>query len=199
MIAAKDVDSPLITLLRAIDTSADLTFIGSVDAVRNLAKQAVAAAPPLPPQFQEFLKLPDLTSAVLIRVNVSGDFKASITLRATDDDAAVELEKIVDDALVIGKNMALAQMAAMPKAPGDPVAEASSKYMLRITERFFEMLKPTRTGSNLTLASHGNSSVAVVGILIALVIARGSSRPSRCAENSDIELHEANRAGPVEL
>ncbi len=169
MIAAKDVDSPLTKLLKAVDVSSHLTFVGSVDAVRDLAKQAVAAAPPLPPQFQDFLKLPDLVSAVLIRANVTTGGTISATLRGTDEAAAAEIERIVNQGLSMGRQMALAQMAAMPRG-NDPIQDASAKYMARLTGKFFDLLKPVRNGQNVTLSGRNNSGVAGIGVLIALLL-----------------------------
>ena len=63
MLVAKDVKSPLVELLKKVDVSGQLTAVFSIDAVRPIMKQAVAAAPPVPPQLQGFLKLPDLLSA----------------------------------------------------------------------------------------------------------------------------------------
>jgi hypothetical protein len=73
MLTVKEADSPLISLLKTVDVASHVTAVFSVEAVRPIMKQAVAAAPPVPPPFQGFLKLPDLLSAILLRVNVGGN------------------------------------------------------------------------------------------------------------------------------
>ncbi|PWT79363.1 MAG: hypothetical protein C5B58_13615, partial [Acidobacteria bacterium] len=52
MLAVKDADSPLISLLKTVDVSSQVTAVFSVESVRPIMKRAVAAAPPVPPPFQ---------------------------------------------------------------------------------------------------------------------------------------------------
>ena len=116
MLAVKKVDSPLIKLLKTVDVSSQVTAVFSVDAVRPIMKQAVAAAPPVPPPFQGFLKLPDLLSAILLRVNVGERFQASFTLRGQDEASAEEVERLVNQGLAMARQMVMARSPACPAA-----------------------------------------------------------------------------------
>ncbi len=188
MIAAKDVDSPLIKQLKSADVSSHLTFVGSMDMLRGLAKQAIAAIPPLPPQFQDLLKLPDLLSAIVLRANIGGTFKVGLTLRAVDENAAAEVELIVTQGLATARQMALANMAKMPRT-NDPVQEASQKYMARLTGKFLDQFQPDRRGVDVTIAAQSNSSVALIGagmaayLLPATQSARGAARRMQSMNN----------------
>jgi hypothetical protein len=137
MLAVKEADSPLISLLKTVDVSSHLTAVFSVDAVRPVMKRAVAAAPPVPPPFQGFLKLPDLISAILLRVNVGERFQASFTLRGQDEASAEEVERLGNQALAMARQMVMAQIASMPRGANDPVPEAGMKYLMRIADKLF--------------------------------------------------------------
>jgi hypothetical protein len=129
MLAArlKDADSPLLRLLQKVDVSSHLTAVFSIDAVRPIMKQAMAGAPPVPPPFQDFLKLPDLLSAMVLRVNVGDKFKANLTLHAADEAAGQETERIVNQGLAMLRQLILGQVAARPAVSSDPVEQAGGK------------------------------------------------------------------------
>ena len=176
MLAVKEADSPLISLLKTVDVSSQVTAVFSVDAVRPIMKQAVAAAPPVPPQLQGFLKLPDLLSAILLRVNVGERFQASFTLRGQDEASAVEVERLANQGLAMARQMVMAKIASMPRGANDPVPEAGMKYLMRITDKLFSSVKLTRTGQNVSISIETGSSIATVGVLAGLSLPfRGST------------------------
>jgi hypothetical protein len=194
MLAGKEADSPLLTLLKQMDVSAELTAVFSVDSVRDMAHQALAHAPPVPPQFQDFLKLPDLLSAVLLKVNIGAKFKTSFTLRARDDAAGAEVETLVKRGLEMGRQAALAQIANMPNRGDDPVEEAAMKYMTRITDKIFALVKPVRTGQDVSVNFEGSrSSVATSGILVALLLP--AIQAAREAANRNASLNKIRQIG----
>jgi prepilin-type processing-associated H-X9-DG protein len=170
MLVAKDAKSPLVELLKKVDVSSHLTAVFSIDAVRPIMKQAVAAAPPVPPQFQGFLKLPDLLSALLLRVNIGERFQASLTLRARDDASSEEVERLVSQGLMMARQLVTAQIAAMPRGSNDPVQEASMKYLTRITDKLFSSLKLARKGENVSISVDTGSSIATIGLLGAFLL-----------------------------
>ncbi len=193
VLSGKEADSPLLTLLKPMDVSAELTAVFSVDSVRDMAHQALAHAPPVPPQFQGFLKLPDLLSAVLLKANVGAKFKASFTLRARDDAAAEEVETLVNRALEMGRQAALAQIANMPNRGDDAVEEAGMKYMTRITDKIFALVKPVRSGQNVSVSFESGSSVATVGLLVALLLP--AVQAAREAANRNTSLNKIRQIG----
>ena len=165
MFVAKDVESPLVELLKKVDISGELTAVFSIDAVRPIMKQAMATAPPVPPQFQSFLKLPDLLSALLLRVNIGERFEASLTLRARDNASAEEVERLAKQGLAMVRQLVQAQIATMPRGSNDPVQEAGMKYLTRITDKLFTSVKLARKGQNVSISAETGSSVTAIAML----------------------------------
>ena len=173
MIAAKNVDSKLTQLVRATDCSGTATVLFSLDAVRPMIDQALAHAPPLPPQFADFLKIPKLVSSGVIKLDFRTPGEFSATLRTADAKSAEELQGLIERGLAMGRQMALQNIAHQP-ATTDPVQQAMQKYETRMTGRWFDMLKPTRNGSDVKWAIEGASNpavnIAVIGVLAALLL-----------------------------
>ena len=185
MLSAKEVDSPLVNLLKTLDVSAEVTGALSVEALRDLWHQALAHAPPLPPQFQGFLKLPDLLSAVLLRVRIDTKFRGELTLRARNAAAAEEVETLVNQGLAMGRQLLLAQIANMPRHGDDPVKEAGAHYLTRITNKVFGLVKPVRNGTDVSVSGETGASAATVGILIGLLLPAINAAREAANRNTD--------------
>ncbi len=168
MLTVKEADSPLIRLLKTVDISSHVTAAFSVEAVRPIMKQAVAAAPPVPPPLQGFLKLPDLLSAILLRVNAGERFQASFTLRGQDEASAKEVERLANQGLAMARQMVMAQIASMPRGANDPVPEAGMKYLMRITDKLFNSVKLTREGQDVSISIETGSSITTLAVFAGL-------------------------------
>jgi hypothetical protein len=188
MLSGKESDSPLVSILRKTNLSSDLTAVLSVDMVREQLKQSIVHVPPLPSPLQGFLKAPDLLSAVLLSVNVSEKLKANLTLRARDETSGEEVEALVNQGLNMAKQMMLAQMSNAPRRASDPVREASMKYEKRVTDKVFGLIKPVRKGQNVTIAVETDSSVATIGVLVALLLP--AIQAARAAANRNTNLNK---------
>jgi len=174
MIAANAVVSDLTKLLKSTDCSGTATAIFSLDAMRNLINQALAHAPPVPPAFADFLKIPKLISSGVIKADfrVPGEFSA--TLHTADAKSAEELQGLLERGIAMGRQMALAEIAREPAPANDPVRQAMQKYSVRMSGRMFDSLKPTSEGSDVKWSTPGTAgpavNIAVVGILVALLL-----------------------------
>ena len=110
MLTAKDVDSPLVKLLRNSDCSATYTVLASLDAMRDLITEALVKIPQLPPPLDQFRKAPMLISSAKMQADFASGVDFSITLHAVDDEAAGELLDLLNNALALGKQVMLGQM-----------------------------------------------------------------------------------------
>ena len=163
-------------LLGGIKETPDLFAIVLVERLRPLLASALAEAP-VAPQFAELKKVPDLLSSVAAKINLVGEPGASLTIRAQDEEAAEQLERIIDGLLATGKAALLAEMTKQA-ASDDPVAQAMAKYTQRISDRIWQTFRPVRRGNALPLGTSPGGSVpnaqmanaAVIGILVALLL-----------------------------
>jgi hypothetical protein len=188
MLAVEKADSPLIGLLKSVDVSGQLTAVFSIDAVRPIMQRAIASAPPVPPPFRDLTKLPDLLSAIILRVNGGASFKLSLALRARDDDSAVEAEKIVNEVQTFGRQVILAELAAIPQRGDDPVQAAGVAYLRRVIDKISALFKPVRNGSDVTITVESGLSVAAVPVLIALLLP--AVQAARAAANRNTTLNK---------
>ena len=169
----------------------DALAILLVEPIRPLIAQPLATAP-VPPPLADLKKIPDLLTSVGAKVNLTGDMSMSLTLRATDEAAAQQMEEIIDKMIELGRQAILAEMAKQ-SASSDPVEQAAAQYSKRISDRMLQTLRPVRKGDALTLATGGNKNpqmaqMATIGILIALLLpavqaAREAARRAQSMNN----------------
>ncbi len=151
----------------------DATVLLFVEPLRPLLAMPLAMAP-LPPPLADVKRIPELLTSVGAKVNLRGGPSLTLILRANDEDAAVELEKIIDQALDMARQAMAAEIAKQENS-SDPVEQAFAKYSKRIGEKMLEYFRPVRKGEKLTLTTDAGdnpqmASMAVIGILVALLL-----------------------------
>ena len=173
MIAATAVDSDLTKLLKSTDCSGTATAVCSLDAMRNLIDQAMAHAPPVPPPFADFLKIPKLISSGVIKADLRTPSLFSATLALPRRQICGGIGAVDRRAIEMGRQALLVQIAHEPHAD-DPVQQAMQKYSIRMSGRMFSSLKPTRDGSDVKWSIAGANgpaaNIAVIGILVSLLL-----------------------------
>jgi hypothetical protein len=169
MIAARDVDSPLLQTLRSTPMRNDITAFLAVGPIRGLLKQFTAQTPPLPPPLQPLWELPDQLDTVMVAVNLSRERMSGIKLIATDEDAAQKLETTLQQGLAFAKQMLLGQMLqSMDDAGDDPEQQAMQRYLVRVANTLEGRIRPTRTGKQVLITL--NANYATSGVLVALLL-----------------------------
>ncbi|MCL4204393.1 MAG: DUF1559 domain-containing protein [Pirellulaceae bacterium] len=187
MIAAREVDSPLLQTLRSTPMRNDVTAVLAVAPIRDLIKQLTAQAPPLPPPLQPLLEVPNQLESVMVAVNLSRERMSGIKLTATDEVAAQKLETTLLQGLGFVKQMLLGQaLESMPGTGDDPEQQAMQRYMVRVANTIEGRLRPTRTGNQLVVtlsADYATSGVLVALLLPAVQAARDAARRTQGMNN----------------
>ena len=161
-------------------TKNDAMVIFSLDPMRPLIQLGMAQSPPLPPQLEQFKKIPDLISMAILRLNVAGEGPSGLTIASHDAGEAEELEKLILKAMEIGKAQMFAKMAQDPgmRKESPAMQQATQAYMQRITDSMLSAFVPTRKGKLLTIEQEGGigglasaqMNLPMIGILVALLL-----------------------------
>ena len=170
MAAQPSVTSPLHQRAKALDLTAQVAAVFSLDAVRDSVKQMLATVPQLPPPLAEFPKLLELSSAYELRLTLKGTFRIETILHTTDAQSAPEIERIVNSALQFAQISLRLQMQQQFARSQDPIEQALGKYMQRMVTATFETIKVQRAGTDVSVSSEQNFGVASVGIGAALLM-----------------------------
>ncbi len=165
------VPGPLSQLASKTGLSADLTVIAVLEPVRPMLVAQLSQVP-IPPPFVGVKRLPELIDAAKVELTITGQPRSSLALLAPSDQAAQELETVVNQLMQIGQQMILAQVTSEMGQTDDPVEQASAAYAQRMTQRMFEMFQPKRKGNMLVLAQEGAvaNQTAMIGVLVALLL-----------------------------
>ncbi len=205
ILTAPHGDSPLRKMLAAADDSPVGVWYLAMEPLRPLYHQALAqAGQQIPPPLMVFTKIPDLMDSLVASATQSerGEMHIEVTATAPDEQAATQLEKLIKQAMEIGKSMMLAGMSeSMSRAPNeDPdVTAAMMKYMKRLTDKVAASLQPVREGKRVIMRLNSPSGPASVAVLTALLLpavqaAQGGGTSKRVAEQ-----FEGNRASDFEF
>ena len=185
------VEGALSKLLKVTNVSGDIAAVAVMDPVRQMLSAALAMAP-VPQPFAGVKRIPELVDAVKFQVKIKDGLSGGLAILCPDESAAEELEELINQMLVIGQQMAMAEMSKQADSD-DPVEQAMAQYMKRINQVMFDSSRPSRKGNILAFSSGGAgqtelTSVAVVGILVALLLpavqaAREAARRTQSMNN----------------
>ncbi len=175
-------------LLGAIGATPDLAAVIDIETLRGRIAAPLAMAP-VPPPFESVKRVPGLVFSVEAKAHLVSDGGMSLVVRANDEAAAKELEKIVDGLMRTARQMAEAEIGRKG-ASEDPVEQAAAHYAKRMLDRFARLFRPKRTGDTLTLSFQAGEQIqiATIGVFVALLLpavqaAREAARRSQSTNN----------------
>ncbi len=143
---AQPRDGRVSRVLGRIKGMPDATALVYVEPLRPVLAIPLSMAP-LPPQLADVKRIPDLLASVGVKINARGNQSLTLILRANDEKAAVELEKIIDQVFDAARQQMAASMARQANSD-DPIEQAAVKYSKRVGEKMFEFLRPCVKGIN---------------------------------------------------
>ncbi len=164
------VDSRVARLLASYDGKSHAFAVIDLEAVRELLAMLKPMAAQVPPQFQEFFKLPDLLTAIELKLAITASTTAELVLHARDEPSAAEAERLVNKALLMAREMALASMAENMRGPDQELQQATARWLRRISEKVVKSLTPTRDRNRVTITASVDSGYAGLAIMPALLL-----------------------------
>jgi hypothetical protein len=207
ILAAKPADTRVARRLASFDGKSHLFAVVDLDAVREPLGMLKAAAAQAPPQLQEFFKIPDLLTAIELKLTLSGSTQAQLVLYGRDEQAAAETERLVNRGLQMTREMALASMAQNMRGPDPELQQATVQWLRRLSEKIVKSLTPTRDRNRVTINASIDSGYAGVGVLVSLLLPAVNAARAAAQRNASINnmrqisiallnYHDANKKFP---
>jgi len=171
MIVAQNVDTPLTKLLKQTDCSGNLTLAVAMEPIRGMISALMMYGPAAPPPLDKYKELPNKLDAIVLHFQLQDamGYNLDLMLRGTNAAAAQDVENMILGGLEMVRGMALGMFK--PKdAPDDPVNQATQKYADRIAQKIFDLIKPVRKDTDVSLSIHTDASIASAGVMAGLLL-----------------------------
>jgi hypothetical protein len=166
----------LVDLITEKGAGNDLAIAVSVDKLRPLINTLLQDAPAIPPPFANLKTLPQHISTLEAHAKLTAGGSLGLTINAVDEAAAVEIEKMANNWITIGKQLVMEQIEKEIAQSGgeDPYEVAMQKYIQRVSGTVTESLRPRREGTELAFFDHAEgpsmNGMAVNGVMVALLL-----------------------------
>ncbi len=164
----------LAALVNKMPQPAGITLVVAVAPIRPIVSGVVAQqVEQLPPPLRPLGQLPDLVNALMINVNsVNSQLSLQVAMLCVDEDAAMDVEQILKDALAFGLDIAAEQsgLAAAKSGESPAVQEAMFAYITRMQKYLDKTLTPVRKGSRVSLSVKSGTSIATTGVLVGMLL-----------------------------
>ena len=170
--SASSTRGSLARLAESSNSGGNINALASIESVRPLAVGMLQPMLPLiPPPVQPLMEMPQLLDAIQITVDIdditSGTMK--VEMIATDESAAQKAAGLISNGLQIGRQIALAQMIN-DLDPKDPMANATRKYIERISGLMADAVTPTVDGNRLAIAASPSQGIVMQGALVGMLL-----------------------------
>jgi prepilin-type processing-associated H-X9-DG protein len=193
MLAASGDEPPLAPLLARMQARDHAMVMLAIEPIRPLLQGALdqqlqMVGPMLPESVQALREFPQLTDYILLRASVGDRFAAQLTLLASDEESAEQLENLLVAAMGDLRQAMVLQMQAGEF--GDPeMADAQRRYTERMSQEIATMLTPVRAGRRLTITLQEDfPHVAMLGMMTGLSLpaiqgARGAAQRAQSSNH----------------
>ena len=149
MLTAEKVDTPLVKLLRQVDTSKTAVAVLDYATLRPLVTLALQSLPPVPEPFDQFLRVTELVTWVEVSLDLRGELDLQITMGANDAKAAAELKALAERAKKIAREYLDAQLEESFAREEDPTQKAFAQYLRRISGKLIDGIEVEVQGDRL--------------------------------------------------
>ncbi len=182
------VDTPLVKLLKQVDTSKAAVALVDFGSIRPLILLAMQNRAPVPEPFTEFMKLPELLKWLQVSLDFKDGLNFDITMGADDATAAAKLKELGERAKVLAGQFSEAQLAETMGRSNDPAEKAMAQYMRRVLKSLLDSieLKVQDDRVNIVVLQRAPEAQATTGVLVALLLppvqaAREAARRNQAA------------------
>jgi Protein of unknown function (DUF1559) len=173
--AADSSDGRLAKIVREISLRGQVQLAVDLEPIKPLLGMAMtSAASDIPPALAKLPELVNHIDAAWTSIDVTKPFEVfsygQMVFRATDDDAAVHVENILNESLEALRADLVAKGHQEFQEPGE-MNDAWRAYMQRVSLEITPLLKPKREGRLFYGPNYeGAPEVAVTGVLVGLLL-----------------------------
>jgi prepilin-type processing-associated H-X9-DG protein len=171
ILSADKVDTPLVKLLRRLDTSAAAVAVVDLASLRPLVLLGMQSLPPVPEQMKEFLELPRLVEWVSLSLDLKKGIDVKVRLGAADAKGATRIEELAERGRTLAREFVSSELPALMESDKDPTAAAMAKYIQRMVNKLLDKLEITKQDQEVQIAFASDApQLATIGVATALLL-----------------------------
>lgn len=178
--------STLVELMRSSRAKGQALGFVDIDPARPFLNELTQQLPAfLPPAIGNLRKLPEMLKGVELMTNVENGVRTDVILHFLNEEDAEKGEKILSQAMEMGKDFAIAGLATQLD-PSDPIQSATLEYAQRISSEYQTKLSPSLDRTRVSISATNEVAVApiAVGMLLpAVQQVRAAARRTQSMNN----------------
>ncbi|REK07469.1 MAG: DUF1559 domain-containing protein [Planctomycetota bacterium] len=188
MVAARDVDSQLIKLLKQVDTHRSAVAVLDVASVRPFINLALSQLPQLPDPLNEFLELPQLIEWLSLSIDLREGFAIDVTLAGADAVAAEEIKELVERARTLAKQFVETQLIGQLSTSDSAIDGAMAKYLRRVMFKLLDAVEIKQQDAEVQIALFRGDfmeAVGAVGLAVVMPTLQTAREAARRAQSTN--------------